>query len=146
MKKLIPYNGNSSRKKMFANFANLSVFANIFLLNFHRSDGWSFQAIIICSSWMFNCSVRMFCNDWVSTVAAALALLCRAFTVATFVGKMGVASSDIGTRKLYIREGWAPHANFFSWIRKLCEFANIFFCRLFPLYGTSKRATNLQLH
>ena len=30
----IPYNGNSSRKKMFANFANLRVFANIFLLNF----------------------------------------------------------------------------------------------------------------
>jgi len=31
----IPYNGNSPRKKMFANFANLRVFANIFLLNFH---------------------------------------------------------------------------------------------------------------
>jgi len=30
----IPYNGNSSRKKMFADFANLRVFANIFLLNF----------------------------------------------------------------------------------------------------------------
>ena len=33
----------------------------------------------------------------VSTIATALALLCRASTVATFVGKMGVASSDIGT-------------------------------------------------
>jgi len=32
----------------------------------------------------------------VSTIATALALLCRASTVATFVGKMGVAS---GTRK-----------------------------------------------
>ena len=31
----IPYNGNSSRKKMFTNFANLRAFANIFLLNFH---------------------------------------------------------------------------------------------------------------
>ena len=32
---VIPYNGNSSRKKMFANFVNVRVFANIFLLNFH---------------------------------------------------------------------------------------------------------------
>ena len=32
---VVPYNGNSSRKKMFANFANLRVFVNIFLLNFH---------------------------------------------------------------------------------------------------------------
>ena len=35
----------------------------------------------------------------VSTIATALVLLCRASTVATFVGKMGVASGDIGTRK-----------------------------------------------
>ena len=32
---VLPYNGNYSRKKMFANFANPGVFANIFLLNFH---------------------------------------------------------------------------------------------------------------
>jgi len=46
------------------------------------------------------CSVRMFCkNDTIEqlrmgvyTIATALALLCRASTVATFVG-------DIGTRK-----------------------------------------------
>ena len=54
----------------------------------------------------------------VSTIATALAriLLSRAFTVATFVEKMGVASSDIGncTRKLYIREGLSPFANIFS--------------------------------
>jgi len=31
----LPYYGNCSRKKMFANFANPGVFATIFLLNFH---------------------------------------------------------------------------------------------------------------
>ena len=30
----IPYNGNDSRKKTFANFAILVAFANVFLLNF----------------------------------------------------------------------------------------------------------------
>jgi len=39
-----------------------------------------------------------------------------ASTVATFVGKMGVASGDIGncTRKLYICERLSPFANVFS--------------------------------
>jgi len=40
---------------------------------------------------------RAIANRGVSTIATALALLCRASTVATFAGKMGVASCDIGT-------------------------------------------------
>ena len=57
---------------------------------------------------------RAIANRGVSTIATALALLCRASTVATFAGKMGVASCDIGTRKAIIREGLAPFANVFS--------------------------------
>ena len=71
----------------------------------------------------------------VSTIATALALLCRASTVATFVGKNGRGKRRY---RLYIRQGLAPFANVFSWIRKFCQFANIFFRGLFPLYGMIK--------
>jgi len=43
----IPYHGSSSRKKMFANFANLRVFANIFLLNFN------FLVLLLYSLYLF---------------------------------------------------------------------------------------------
>ena len=42
--------------------------------------------------------------------------LCKASTMATFIGKMGVALGNVCncTRKLYICEGLSPFANVFS--------------------------------
>ena len=47
---------------------------------------------------------------------AGCARLCKASTMATFIGKMGVALGDARncTRKLYIREGLSQFANVFS--------------------------------
>ena len=175
---------------MFANFTNLKVFANIFLLNFHflvllipaqrwrsgrlkhiivqwshwsppdfcyvvfqrKSDGCRFKvfkeqsyawaeystAVLEC----FGRMTRLSNCKWVCPLLAHWSiLLCRTSTVATFIGKMGVASSDTGycTTKLYIREGLSPFVNVFSWTKKSCQFANTFFRRLFPLYGTSMK-------
>ena len=47
-------------------------------------------------------------------------LLCKASTVATFVGKMGVACSDIVPECFIFAKGYhhSAFANVFSWIRK----------------------------